>query len=256
MSTDKAYQEAERTFLENKLAQDTAEIDLAALNLASLAHLCRRATDRFFRQEPYDDRYCMELFRRAVEDQHEGAWAALIEQYSNLVIYWINQHSAFPSTDEDHDYFLNRTFDNFWRAFSRDPGKFSRFRNLKAIMQYLKLCVFTTVQEYAERRMGPHLALYSNKPIEAVATTYSPIETLNERLLANAVLDYVMSAVKTEQERIVAVDFLVYDMKPREIFAEHGDAFDNVSQVRRVKGNLMARLRRDERLLAVLEGFE
>jgi hypothetical protein len=44
-------------------------------------------------------------------------------------------------------------------------------------------------------------------------------------------------------------------MKPREIYSAHADAFADVEQVRRVKDNMLARLRRDEHLLGLLQAF-
>ena len=42
--------------------------------IAGLAHRCRQETDLFFRRLENDERYCFELFRRAIETKNEQAW--------------------------------------------------------------------------------------------------------------------------------------------------------------------------------------
>ncbi len=242
----------EGVVLADKQVQNQKEMDLTKLNLSSLAHLCRQETDRYFQRAPYDDSTCLELFRRAIEQKDETAWTIIINQYEKLVGSWVIRHRSYPLTDEDQEYFMNRAFDSFWTAFSRDPSKFSKFRNLKSLLQYLKLCTYTAVQEYAERRMHPRHMTLSEKPIEAVAERIDSIGAVDDSMIAGIVWQYVLGAVKTEQERIVAEDFLLHDMKPREIYARNSDLFADVAQVRRVKGNFMTRLRRNKQLIAII----
>jgi hypothetical protein len=96
----------------------------------------------------------------------------------------------------------------------------------------------------------------SDKPIETIADLNDYIGDVDDHMLATTLWKHVLSSVKNDQERIVARDYLLYDMKPKEIYARHKDVFDSVSQLRRVKGNLMARLRRDNELLSFLADFE
>jgi hypothetical protein len=231
-------------------------MDLAELNISSLAHLCRQATDRYFQQEVYDDSFCLEVFRRAIEDKDERAWAVVIEQYERLVAAWVQRHHAFPIADEETDYFVNCSFDSFWSAFSRNPKKLKKFDNLRALLQYLKLCTYTAVQSYVERRMPPRNVVLTEIPGESLEEPVNAISQVDGNMVAGIVWQYISEAVKTEQERKIAEDFLLYDLKPMEIFDRHGELFESVDQVRRVKGNFMTRLRRNQQLLAILETLD
>lgn len=228
-------------------------MDLSNLNISSLAHLCRQATDRYFQHAAYDDSYCLELFRRAIEQKDETAWYVVVNQYDNLVRAWIQRHQSFSIADEDQDYFVNRSFDNFWSAFSRNPQKISNFSNVKSLLQYLKLCTYTAVQEYVERRMHPRHVSHSERPVESIPERIDTIRSVDDSMIAGIVWKYIEDALKTEQERAVAEDFLLHDMKPQEIFSQHPELFTDVTQVRRVKGNLMTRLRRNKHLLAIID---
>jgi hypothetical protein len=225
-----------------------ADLDLTKLSISSIAHLCRKSTDLFFQGLEYDDRACLELFRRATQKGDELAWEALIRQYNDLVISWVLRHPYFPRADEEPEYFANRTFGKFWYAFNRDPDKLQKFVNVKTLLQYLKLCANSAVKEYVERKMSPQDQIQSGQPVESIPNAVDPIGRIEENITALRVWQYILSAVKNEQERIVAEDYLIYDLKPREIFARHREAFDSISQVSRVKENLMARLRRDKQL--------
>ncbi len=229
-------------------------LDVTILTLSSLAHLCQKATDRFFQKLDYDDSYCVELFRRAVHGQDELAWDVLIQQYTPLVKSWIYRHPSFAIADEDQEYFVNRTFDNFWGAFMRDPEKLHKFKNVGSILQYLKLCTNSAVKEYVDRRMRPQGIDISARPLESIPSPFNPITNLESNIFANEIWQHVVSVLKNDQERIVAEDFLIYDLKPREIYARHPEEFSGVSQVRRIKENLMARLRRDKQLSRIFSG--
>jgi hypothetical protein len=247
---------AEEQLLTSGQHSHSDRLDLQALSLSSLVHRCRRATDRYFQGLSFDEQCCLELFRRALRKGDEGAWSALVAQYDGLVRSWIHRHQSFDVADEEGDYFLNRTFDKFWHAFHNDPGKFDRFVNVKSILQYLKLCAYTSVQEYVERQMRPYDLPISSLSVDALSSESEGITSLKDRLAAGAVWSHIEASLKSDQEQFVARASLLYDMKPREIYAQWHTEFENVDQVRRVKGNLMARLRRDEALLTLLEAFD
>ena len=230
------------------------EMDVTTLSISSLAHLCQKATDSFFQRTSFDDSYCLELFRRAIELQNELAWEILVQQYTGLVISWIHRHPYFSNADEEHEYFVNRTFDNFWQAFNRDPEKLHKFNNVKSLLQYLKLCTNSAVKEYVERQMRPSSMDLSTVPLSSITNPNDPIANLEDSISANSVWRYILTVVKTEQERIVAEDYLIYDLKPREIYARHKDEFTAVSEVSRVKDNFMARLKRDKDLAQIFSG--
>lgn len=231
-------------------------MDLTTLHISSLAHLCRQATDRYFRQEAYDDSYCLELFRRAIAEESETAWAVVLNQYENLVRAWVQRHHAFPQADEDPDYFVNRAFDSFWSAFNRNPSKLQKFQNLKSLLQYLKLCTHTAVQSYVERRMPPRHIIHLEQPLEQVAERIDIINSVDDNMVAGIVWQYILADLKNDQERIIAREYLLHDLKPQEIYQRHPDLFEDVGQLRRVKGNLMTRLRRNKQLMAIIASID
>jgi hypothetical protein len=87
-----------------------SQVELQLLTLAGVAHRCAQETDRFFRDERYDPRYCFELFRRAILHHNERAWQLVYAPYQPLVAGWVARHSAFQASDEETQYFVNHAF--------------------------------------------------------------------------------------------------------------------------------------------------
>lgn len=220
--------------------------------LAGLAHRCQQETALFFQYAESDERYCFELFRRAIKYKNEQAWDLVIRQYTPQVASWIRRHELSSIADESVDYFVNKAFFNFWRAFSRDENKLNRFNSLKAILRYLQLCAHTALKEYVERRMNPGLTVSARYLDWESDDSANPAKEVEGSSQAERVWQYVLGRVKTEQERVIAEAYLIYAMKPREIYGAHTDAFADVDQVRRVKDNMLARLRRDKHLQTLL----
>jgi hypothetical protein len=228
-------------------------LDPSLFTVSGLAHRCRQETALFYQQLEYDERYCFELFRRAIKHKNEQAWDLVIQQYTRQVASWIRRHALYSVVDESIDYFVNKAFFNFWRAFSRDVHKLGKFNSLKAILRYLQLCAHTALKEYAERRMNPGLKVNPRYLDWETDESANPARKVEGHIRAEHVWQHVLGRVKTEQERIIVEAYLIYDMKPRKIYEAHADIFANVEQVRRTKDNMLGRLRRDKHLLELLQ---
>jgi RNA polymerase sigma factor (sigma-70 family) len=218
--------------------------DLQSLTLAGIAQRCKRETELFFQRQGYDPRYCFELLRRAILDRNQRAWELAYAQYSPQVAGWVKQHSAYASTGEEVQYFVNRAFEKMWRALT--PEKFSRFADLKSLLRYLQMCVHSAIIDVV--RANKH---------RAVSLEEERLAALNERrtpAVERAAMDQVQRQqlwqeinvrLRTEQERKVIYGSYVLALKPRELYAQYRKLFRNVTEVYRVKENVLARLRRD-----------
>lgn len=225
--------------------------DLRVSALASIAHRCARETELFFQRQPHDPRYCFELFRRAIADRDQGAWALVYAQYQPLVTRWVERHSAFASSGEDVEYFVNRAFEKMWAAIN--PDKFSRFPDLKSLLRYLQMCVHSAILDQV--RQAQHLVILSS--VEDLARGSMPQSpTTDEQALAGVYRqqfwDQISTRLRNEQERKVVYGSFVLGLKPREICVQFQRTFRDVREVYRVKENVLARLRRDTELGEVL----
>jgi len=218
--------------------------NLHLLTLAGIAHRCTSETERFFQRRTYDPRYCFELFRRAILHRDERAWERVYAQYRPQVARWVQRHSAFPSTGEEAQYFVNRAFEKMWLALT--PDRFDRFSNLKSLLRYLQMCVHSTILDVVRRSECPVL----DTPVEILAADRNsdapPVEqSVLERLQRQAFWREVESRLRSDQERHIVYGSFVLALKPSELYEQYPSTFRDVNHVYRVKENLLARLRRD-----------
>ena len=226
--------------------------DLQSLTLSGIAHRCTSETELFFQRRAYDPRYCFELFRRAILHRDQRAWEHLYSQYRPQVAGWVRRHSAFPSTGEEAQYFVNRAFEKMWQALT--PERFDRFPDLKSLLRYLQMCVHSTVLDVVRAKECP----LADISLETLAIENSS----NEPAVEHAALEQmrrqefwreIEARLHSDQERHVVYGSFVLALKPREVYAHYPDIFCDVHHVYRVKENVLARLRRDSALEALLE---
>ena len=215
------------------------------LNVSGLAQRCRQETDRFFRENSADNRYCFELFRRAILHKNEYAWELLTRQYNGLVTGWVRRHEQLPLLNDDPEEFVSRALLQFWHAMT--PEKFAQFTSLEALLSYLKMCSWSAVAMEARKKRVEQIELES-------AYGAGSSGDLASDLRAGELWAAVEQVCKNDEERCVAESAFVFDMKAGEISQTHPDLFSSVKQVYRVKENLTARLRRNPTILALLQG--
>jgi DNA-directed RNA polymerase specialized sigma24 family protein len=182
-----------------------------------------------------------ELFRRALVERDEQAWAAVYNQYRGLVLSWARQHpAAHPGADDD--YVANRAFERLWAAVG--PERFAGFTALAAVLQYLKLCVHSVI---LDEQRAEHVQRGLLVPIdlaEAIAPSPSDVAgDMVDRESGQALLRTMLEEAEGEAEQQVLVLSFVRDLRPREVFALRPDLFATIRDVYRVKRNLIERLR-------------
>src|SRR5436305_7850207 len=125
---------------------------LQRLSINDLARCCSEETNKFLRQSVSNDRYCLELFRRAIVLRDDDAWACIYQQYAPLVLTWVTQHqSATPILGQEGSApLVNAAFAKFYQALT--PAKMENFVSLAAILKYLKMCVHSVVADEVRSR--------------------------------------------------------------------------------------------------------
>jgi DNA-directed RNA polymerase specialized sigma24 family protein len=225
--------------------------DFETLTLTGIAHRCAQETELFFQRKGYNPRYCFELFRRAIMERNQRAWELVYNQYRSLVGSWVKRHSAFPSSGEEAQYFVNRAFEKMWVAVT--PDRFGRFPDLKSLLRYLQTCVHSVVLDQVrvaeQAEVGAEADIAS---VEGEAEDTTPEDQALARVQGQELWDQITTRLRSDKERRVMYGSFVLALKPREIYAEGKDTFRDVREVYRVKENVLARLRRDAELKKLL----
>jgi RNA polymerase sigma factor (sigma-70 family) len=220
------------------------------LSVSELARCCAEETSKFLRQSVSNDRYCLELFRRAIVRHDEDAWACIYQQYAPLVLTWVNQHqSATLLLGQDSSSALvNAAFAKFAQALT--PAKMGNFDTLAAVLKYLKMCVHSVIADEVRARQARQYE-ETLEAIEQEPAADDPAEHVIAGLSVQSLWQVIQEELNSEDERLLLYLAYVQGMKPAEICAHQRQLFPTVEDVYRIKRNVLERLRRNRRLQAI-----
>ena len=226
--------------------------ELQQLSVTSLHQQCAIESERYLSQKEHDPCFCFELFRRAITQRDDTAWDALYTQYRPMITRWVERHPLYPMVDEEAQYFVNWALERMWSVLH--PERFESFPDLKSLLRYLKMCVHSVLVDFT--RMGEQARALRDETEEAERLPDEGEAGIEEQVLRRArqaeLWTWLEARLKTEQERRVAYGSFVLALKPRELFALYPGQFRSVDEIYLVKDNLLARLRRDRDLSALL----
>ncbi len=208
--------------------------DLQRVSLEELARACAQQTERFRRGLEHDVRSCFEIFRRAIVDANERAWSIFADQYRFQIEHWAQRHPAFAQCGEELDDLVAHVFSKLWLTFATHKDKLARFRNVQSLMAYCKMCVHSEVVDAL--RLNRHTGQDLDEAPDAAAP---------DNAVGQEIWDYIAPRLKDEQERLVMTSLFLYGMGPKDIWKRYPNRFAAVSDIYRVKQNVIARLRRD-----------
>ena len=220
---------------------------LQLYSINELARCCSEETNKFLRQSVSNDRYCLELFRRAIVKRDDDAWACIYQQYAPLVLTWVTQHqSAAPILGQDGSApLVNAAFAKFSQALT--PAKMENFDSLAAILKYLKMCVHSVVADEVRSRQSRQneetLELIEHEP-----ASDDPADDVVANISAHGLWQVIQEELNGEDERVLIYLAYIHGMKPSEISSQHRRLFPTVDDVYRIKRNVLERLRRNRRL--------
>ncbi len=217
------------------------------LSINDLARCCSEETNKFLKQSVSNDRYCLELFRRAITSRDDDAWACIYQQYAPLVLTWVNQHySAVPLLGQDGSApLVNAAFAKFSQALT--PAKMGNFDTLAAVLKYLKMCVHSVIADEVRSRQARQyeetLELIEHEP-----ASDDPADDAVSNISAQGLWQIIQEELNGEDERVLIYLAYIQGMKPGEISRQHSRLFPSVEDVYRIKRNVLERLRRNRRL--------
>jgi hypothetical protein len=213
---------------------DPSEMDLPALVAEFRAN-----TAAYFAGRQSDDRFGMELFRRAVAGRDEDAWRAVHDAYLPLVAGWIARHPGLARSGEDSAYLANRAFERFWWALR--PGRLANFPTLPSLLKYLKMCAHCAVLDAA--RSARQLEYQALDQCEVPSGRRGNVEWTEALVHAEQLWQTVMRVTRGPTEVQLAWDTLILGMTPREVVAAHPEDWGSVGEVYEAKAAMLRRLR-------------
>jgi RNA polymerase sigma factor (sigma-70 family) len=188
--------------------------------------------------------FCFELFRRAIAEGSSLCWDYLHNQYYSLVRYWVSRRA--PSDPDTIDDLTQDAFIAFLRFYT--PDKLARADGLGKVLSYLKSCAASAVSQ-ARRKAEKILETeWDERVVDACVSTRSAEASALQQVAAQRLWAVIAACCNDERERMVARLIFLAGIKPRHVAEQFPDLFPDVSDVYRVKRNLLERLRRDPTL--------
>jgi hypothetical protein len=220
---------------------------LEQLSTNELARCCAEETAKFLRQHKSNDRYCLELFRRAIAESDNDAWASIYQQYAPLVLTWVTQHqgATLAMGQDGSSGLVNAVFAKFAQALT--PAKLPNFASLASILKYLKMCVHSVVADEVRSRQSRQFEETLDSLAQEPASD-DPAEDVVSALAAQSLWQIIQEELNSEEERVLLYLAYVQGLKPGEICSQRRELFPSVDDVYRIKRNVLERLRRSRRL--------
>ncbi|HEY3063567.1 MAG TPA: hypothetical protein VGL99_31730 [Chloroflexota bacterium] len=199
-----------------------------------------------------DETLAFELMRRAICDRDDDAWASILLRYERLVRSWVRQmHTTLEPSDEAA--YVNRAFTRFWQAIG--PARFVDFKDLSALLGYLKLCAGSVVlddRRVAQRHPSVSLdSLMVEHAFQGPRASDDPSGEVTARLSASFVWHAVEQVLTDPSDRLLASLSFVDGLPPAAIARRYPTVFPTAQDVYRRKALVLDRLRRSPAIQAL-----
>ena len=207
------------------------------MSLPELMDCCSREMENYNQRRPSDDRYCLEIFRRAMLQNDSLAWDALYRYFKPTFLSWLRRHpnrQVAGRFDTEENY-IARTIERFWLATVHN-GEL-QFNTIAAVLRYLHAClngaILNTLRFHARAQEQP--LPEPNLPDEPIA------EDADNGFEVWAV---IQSMLPDERERRLAYLLFHCGLKPRESVHYCPEEWSDVQEIYRLHRNIIDRLQR------------
>jgi len=232
------------------------EHSLHDISLIVITHRCSEEIRNYYRRLQSDERFCLEIFRRALIDGDNDAWVALQEHFTANVMYWLRRHPQRREAleIEPEQNYVDDTFMRLWQWGYNQKTNFNHlaefnsqtgFDSLAGALRFLYDCLNTLILDKLRRR--------NHQKVIPLTDIDPPIPSTSEAHILQQEFWSKIRVILTD-DREYRIIFLAYHdgLKPRQIPQLCPDEFDDIKEVRRLMKNAVDRLRRHDDILRVL----
>jgi DNA-directed RNA polymerase specialized sigma24 family protein len=165
-----------------------------------------------------------------------------------MLVLWARQSNTSLQLSEEYGDVADIALTRAWIALT--PDHFGRFAGLPALLGYLRTCVSATLIDIRRSQTSRERAL-KRLEVGGVAT---PEELVIDQLEREELWQQINQIELSRAERVVLIEYYLYDLPPRAIRARHRDLFSTILAVYAAQRSLKARLQRSLDLKRLKEG--
>ena len=208
------------------------------MSLPMLADRCMSEIKNYRSGEASSDRYCLEIFRRAMLEHDNAAWALLQDSFMGYMLSSFRRHprrQAASHLDSPENY-VAEAFRRFWLATVHNQQL--EFSTLGAALRYLQMCLDGAIKDT--------LRAYSRPKETTLPESGIPGEpTMDDSADARGLWEIIEDILTNPRERRVAYLLFQCNLKPREIIRFCPQEFSEVQEIYRLVRNIMEHLQRE-----------
>jgi len=209
----------------------------AAMSESALAERCKKEIDNYRRGNTCDERYCLELLRRATLQRDQSAWECLQQIFVEITRSWMRCHPSREAAyrlDSEENY-LARAFERFWQATTQHQKL--EFSTIAAALRYLRAslngAVLDTLRDYSRRR-----------EVALPAPDFPGEPLLQEDVDSGEIWEILKKVLHDPREQRVAYLLFHCGLKPREIIRFCPGEFSDVQVIYCLRRSIIEQLRR------------
>jgi len=194
--------------------------------------------DKYRHGEPYQDRYCLELFRRALVPCDSLAWKVVQQVFNETMIGWMRSHPLREAACrfENEENYVSQAFTRFRKATVGNQKV--EFPTLAAALQYLRAslngAILDTLRTYSRSKRIP--LLEPNEPEKPLVENHDG---------GCEVWEVFRKLLLSEREQRLAYLLIHCGLGPREIVRLYPEEFSEVGEIYRLRRNIFERLLRN-----------
>jgi hypothetical protein len=209
----------------------------AVMSESALAEHCKREINNYRRGKTSDERYCLELLRRATLQRDQSAWECLQQIFDEIVRSWMRYHprrEAAYRLDSEENY-VARAFERFWQATTQNQKL--EFGTIAAALRYLHAslngAVLDTLRDYSRHR-----------EVALPAPGFPGEPLLEEDADSGEIWEILKKVLHDPREQRVAYLLFHCGLKPREIIRFCPQEFSDVQAIYCLRRSIIEQLRR------------
>lgn len=188
--------------------------------------------------EAHDERYCLELLRRATVQGDGPAWECLQQIFSDLIRGWLRRHprreEAYRLDSEEN--YVAQTIERFWRATTLNQKL--EFSTIAAALRYLRASLNGAILDTIR-------ACIRHREVTLPEPGFSGEPFVEDEVDGGELWEILKGMLHGEREQYLAYLLFHCGLKPREIAHHRPDVFNDVHEVYRLRRNIIERLQRN-----------
>lgn len=202
-----------------------------------------------------EDHACLEILRRALDENNAAAWQAFEAQFLPLFNHWIQQDlthfglqndAATHHTPVDSEEIWADARSRFIIRYARLQQLTDTFAHIGAVLKVLQKCIRSSVQE-VRRQQDRHArltAVITQLELTQIADHELPATQVELAELRRCISNQIEQDLPEPELRQLLFWRYVDELNPREISAYHPDRYPTADAVHTALERIMKRLRR------------